>query len=582
MSTDDIVHRLATIKLQELLLVSALPKDAKHEERIREIVGDVLQALQQLRTPEETARDAEYFEQNGGILSLSGNSFEQWKSRLMIQEPPAPSQILVPPDIRTIPLPPPPSQPGLLYLSIEKNRRFLSDLQKAYENLKATLSAAPTGFGNPQEIKLELGQCDVFTPFLAAHVGVYDGRCKYHDVLVAGSQFFRIGETNTRIGVLAKGIVLANAAITVDSGYAAVDPRGAAYDALANLSDDKDNVPSNPLYQEPLAIAARDAANAFLGRGGEKSKAWISMSKLKGPCKTQAFLIAITIVQIKAMMLIRVKMWKEKFEGANNRTNFFKDLEALGNAITGKSILGLSIAGLIEDVLVDGTFRKLSSAHANTLSQCWCNLNEDMTSKVWLPQYGIAEADSLILENPGEPWTPPAATQPILRPYLSKDDTSMCLYRRAAVRSIVYTARCLNVSEVLVESGFPKGRVLDLSLALLCTSPTELGHTGTYSFIMDDYEAIRAAAAQHLRPAGPSKKDKGGPITKILTTFDSKTEKFQNHHIFSNLLNDIQRGTTETLDLFAALFQVLEEFVRSEGGNEDDGDEADENEHVQV
>lgn len=72
MSTDDIVHRLATIKLQELLLVSALPKDAKHEERIREIVGDVLQALQQLRTPEETARDAEYFEQNGGILSLSG------------------------------------------------------------------------------------------------------------------------------------------------------------------------------------------------------------------------------------------------------------------------------------------------------------------------------------------------------------------------------------------------------------------------------------------------------------------------------------------------------------------------------
>ena len=583
MSTEDNVHRFIAIKVQEFLLVSSLPtsNDDNQAEKKKEIACDILEALDQLRTPEGRARDAEYFQQNGGVLTVATDLFMQWKSQLVIGEPPTPVSPAQSeqPEQPLRPTTPPSSDTNLLRLSLDQNKLFVSDLKKAYESFQDKCDPSP---GNPQEIKLKLGQCDIFTPFLAAHVGVYDGRYKYHDVLVAASRFFLAGETNTQINVLARGIVLADAANAAAREYAAVDPRGAAYDALANLSDDKDNAPSNPLHQEPLAIAARKAANAFLGRGGEKSKAWISMCKLKGPCKTQAFLVAITVVQIKTIMLISVEMWKEKFEGATNRTDFFKDLEALGNAITGKSILGLSIAGLIEDVLVEGTFRKLSLAHANTLSQCWNNLNEDMTSKVWLPQYGIAEADSLILDNPSEPWTPPAVTQPIPRPYLSKDDKSMDMYRRTGVRLIVYTPRCLNVSEVLVESGYPKSRVLDLALALLCTSPTELGHSTTYSFIMDDYETIRAAAAQHLRPAGPSKKDKGGPITKILTTFDNKTEKFRNHHIFSNLLNDIQRGTTETLDLFAAHFQVLEEFVTSEGGNEDDGGEADENEYVQV
>ena len=258
---------------------------------------------------------------------------------------------------------------------------------------------------------------------------------------------------------LARGIAVARATNTANREYPAVDPRGAAYDALAHLSDNENDGSSlKPLYQAPLAIAAREATNAFLGRGGERNKAWLTIAKLKGPCKTQAFLIAMTMVQIKAMMLIRVEMWKKKFEGVDSRVEFFKDLEDLGTAITGTSILDLSIAGLIEDVLVEGSFRKLSSAHAKTLSKCWNNLNEDMTSKVWLPQYGIAEADSLVLENFDEPWAPPAVTQPILRPYLSKDDTSMCLYRRAAVRSIVYTPRALRVAQILVESGFPDDR----------------------------------------------------------------------------------------------------------------------------
>ena len=592
MSTEDIVHRLATIKLQELLLVSALPKDAKHEERIREIVGSIQQALQQLRTPEEKARDAEYFEQNGGILALSGHTFEQWKSQLMIQEPPAPpsppQSVASRPTTPGPPLPPsppPPSQPSLLRLSIAKNKLFLSDLKEAYESLKIALSAessTPAGLRNSQEIKLKLGQCDVFTPFLVAHVGVYDGQYKYHDVLVAGSRILSIFGIDFQVNALARGIAVAKATNTTNRDYPVVDPRGAAYDALAKLSDDNDSSSLDPKYHDPLAIAAREATNAFNGRGGEKNKAWLMVSKLKGPCKTQAYLLVTTIVQIKTMMLIRVEMWKEKFEGVDSRAGFFKDLEALGIAITGKSILGLSIAGLIEDVLVEGTFRKLSSAHCRTLKQCWHNLNEDMTSKVWLPQYAIAEADSLVLENYHEPWGPPAVTQPILRPYLSKDDSSMGHYRRAAVRSVVYTPRALKVAQILVEAGFPEDRILELALALLCTAPSDLGNSAMYNFLMDDDESIRSDAAQYLRPAGPSKKDKGGPVTKMIITLENKAEKFRNHHIFSNPLNDIERGTTETLDTFTAIFQVLEDLIGSVEVDEVERNETGDNEHAQV
>ena len=99
---------------------------------------------------------------------------------------------------------------------------------------------------------------------------------------------------------------------------------------------------------------------------------------------------------------------------------------------------------------------------------------------------------------------------------------------------------------------------------------------------MGDDEAIRASAAQYLRPPGSDKKDKGGPVTKMLTTFENKTEKFRNHRVFSNLLNDIQRGTTETLDMFTTLFQVLEELNGSEELDEVERNETSQNEHVQV
>lgn len=574
MSDEDQVHRFIAIKLNELHLVSSEPNDDNQVEKRKEITSNILKALGSLRTPEERASDGEYFEQNGGAEAIAKELFMEWKCQLMAQQPSGIRATPGPP----LPSPPPPSQPSLFRLSLDQNKLFFSDLKTTYNSLKDAYNPSTD---IPQEIKLKLGQCDVFTPFLAAHVGVYEGRYKYHDVLKAGSRVLCIFETDFQVNALARGIAVASATDTANREYPAVDPRGAAYDALARLNDnEKDSSSLEPLYQHPFAVAARDATNEYNGKGGEQNKAWLTVSKLKGPCKTQAFNMVVTMVEIKTLMLIRVEMWKEKFE--SNRGDFFKQLEALGIAVTGKSVLVLSITELIENVLVEGTFQKLSSAQGKTLAQCWSYINEDMTSKVWLQQYGIAEADPLILDNYDEPWTPSAVTQPILRPYLSKDDKSMDMYRRAGVRLITYTSRCLNISKVLVGSGYPENRVLDFAFALPCTSPTELGHSTTYNFIMDDYETIRAAAAQHLRPAGPSKKDKGGPITKILTTFDNKTEKFRNHHIFSNLLSDIQRGSTETLDLFAALFQVLEEFVESEEDTEGEREETDENEQVQV
>ena len=617
------MNRLAQPTIHEIAMVAESSSlSSAEKERIQFLLGTLSRVLYHQRGPEGAASDNDYFAANGGLGALAGVSYLEWQSELALQESdqqpepprdPSPGRSLGEnsavhqakepsdeindetngPTLRPrrtattlhqndaddndndevvedgdVPA------PSALRLSVAQNDSALSDLKTAYDSRRASLNIRDESTLNVQNessaIMLELVQCDLFNPFLMTYLGVYDPDTptKFHDVLVAGSELMHILQTNLEVGALAKGIVLADASNTANAEYPAAKLRAPAYDVLAILHSINDSTKLDPLFKHPLAIEARDATNKLLGKGGKKSKAWMKTSKLKGACKIQFALVGNLMVQIKTLMLISVDDWRAKFPG---RADFFKRLEAMCSATTGKPFLSLRITELIEETLVKGASMELSPEHERVRLEAWTNIAEDFTGKTWLPQYAIAEADPLELKNYDEPWTPPDVPQPVLRPFLSKDSQSTNVIRRSAVRSVVFTQRSLRVADVLMESGYPEERYLHLALAVLCLATSDLGNTQAYNFLMDDDAAIRAKATEYLRlPAPDDRSDKGGAVIKMLTTLDAKMETFRVHHVFVNLSDDVRNGTTSTLDRLSAYFERLAELAASEEESEDD------------
>lgn len=608
MATADDIRLRCLIALQEIhLAVSDKVQTNEHGILIGELANEVYELIK-LTVSEEGEEGRKKYDafvaKNGSPLDLAKKRNLEWKFRrgmlLPSQDssngagpepltppslspplpssghrspslpPPPPPPSTPPPPLPPSPSPPPspPSRPtdtdDVIPLAVKSSVAFTSSLKEVYDGHRPALGAVGGG------LPLEMGQCDLFTPLNVVLVGVFGGEKTFHDVLVAASQSLLLGGSTMEVSALAKGVVVARNTSQVDEDYPVVDIWGPASEALTKWNPNKkkdDDVVLDPLYQQPLAVAARNATKAYLGK--DDVEAWVGASKTPKASSTQSFVVASIVVQIKVMYLIKFSDWVREF-GKGKYAELFKSFARFGREITGNSIDDLNIVQIIECVLVKASKMDLSEEDETIELQFWRRMESDLSKKNWLEYFAIAEDDPLVLKDFDVPWAPAAPVDEVptlSRPFLSKNDRKMDFHRRAAARYISYTARALQVAYELEPLGYP-GDILELPLALLCAAPSDLGNKSKYNFLMEDQATLRTKSSEYLRPAG-AKKDKGGIVTEMLSTLSYKMKVFRDQYVFSNLLEDMDNGETSMLDRYSSYFGKFLSLVSM--GSDDEG-----------
>jgi len=381
-------------------------------------------------------------------------------------------------------------------------------------------------------------------------------RFSFQDIIVAGARFAQIVSMKQHIGSIAKQFVVLSSETKAARDYSVTDLSLPVCDTIGQSEKDDEIIADkeaerNRLSALPLAIAARKAAEST-------ERGWLHVAKTSQNCKTQINMVKHLVVLAKVLIQITFDVWKERCCISNEPDRkFFEDVRLLGKKILGRSILSLTLSEIIGKVFVEASFRDLSDDEKSTVHKFWCRIKKDLASVVFAPEYRIAEAESLMVASPENPWTPPVNVPVLSDPKFGSTDKAGAKKRRACVKFIVYAERAYQQAEAMIPYGYPEDRLLDLPLAVLCLSPSEVD-IGKYDFLMST--EIQSKAVSLL--------SKSGHVTRMLQMLDTKSKSFNNNYEFIDIAPDLRNGTNSALDLVTAFLDA------ASGGSEGDFGEA--------
>lgn len=623
---EDFIHRTVERNVHLINLVQC-EKDILPEaraERVRKISSEIRKCMAKLRSEDGKARDKEYYGQEGNdSLSMAATAHAKWcdnhqhlfdngevesisavdnggevesisgSSQEEAQTLPPPSPLVPSEPPVSPPREPQPelelevvsadglateseteseAQPSPLDLAIETNNNFEAAIEDA-------LLCDESQEGHTHHMVAE--RFDPCTPALLVVCDVVGARglqaarrSSFNDIIAAGSRYGQITQTKNIIGPIARSIATLRAKSKANADYGGIDHTKPVCVALNSVEESEQvDVDAESeigrLSSQPHVVAASAAAKRI-------GKNFMQIAKSGRHCQTQDTIITSQVVCAKTFVQITFDVWVDRC--GRDDWCLFQRFRQFSEKTYGGKVGSLTLDLIVSKVLVEASFQQLSADDQRTAAEFASRLKRDISSTAFLAEVQIAESDPLILSNPDQPWKPPVLSTPLTNPHFGRNDGTGQKRRRIMAKHFFYTMFSRLFGHTITSFGFPEERVLDLSLAVLCTAATKIDE-GKYGIFMSSPSTVRSKAPVLLK--------RNGDIDSILNAFDTKTTAFRNNYEFMDIAPDLLGGTTKTLDVVSAF---LDRAFAVEGNdvvvvgesNRDNGAENEEQQQVQI